>query len=248
MDLTQPHEPGTLHDPHGRSGVEYYGNHEERLALSDVHDGSASCLHDAAVSLRAVICTLLGQEDGQKYFTTLAREPAHYYDAWAAVQPLVRAAGYGKYGIIPDSLFGEDLMSVAGRRAAVAACIQQAHVALTTSPGILAPYWNVWRRVVAREALDFGGHLSVTDLALLADTSEPEVEEEISRGVIAVDAHNRIPVTTARAWLYGRPGFRSSRWQDPTEPWNIQQHKTGASQRGRRKKSATAADLARVPR
>lgn len=216
MDMMKTPEPEPFYDLDDQSEIECAGDREDIAALQRLNDRSASCIHDAARMLNIDLFVLLGDKGRRRFLVKLAHGQARGKDAWAAVEPLMQAAVYGRYGATPYGTYG-DVEPVASHRVKVAACIQQAQSALMAPAGLLAPYREVWRRVVARESLDFGDHLSVTDLVLLADTSEPEVEEEISRGVIAVDAHNRIPVTPARSWLDGRPGFRRSRWQDPTD-------------------------------
>ncbi|MGG5890699.1 hypothetical protein ACLF3G_26750 [Falsiroseomonas sp. HC035] len=72
----------------------------------------------------------------------------------------------------------------------------------------------IWRGVLAREAIDFGGLVTLDGLQFLSGVSLGAVRNAVSLGELHPDEAGHIPANEAMAWLMRRREFCPSRWHN----------------------------------
>ena len=134
------------------------------------------------------------------------------------------AAEYAGQGIAPQEPF-DQAVDLDDRKRRIGIIIANARTMLDGRGTIFGTsHLYIWRGVIARAAIDFGGVISAEGLQLLSGVSAAAVRNAVSLGELHPDADGDFVAEEARDWLKRRREFCPSRWTNPNdgqEPFDI---------------------------
>lgn len=108
--------------------------------------------------------------------------------------------------------------SVEERETQVRALVARAAITLRTSRALFDHQYDyIWKGVVARGAIDFGGPVSLEGLQLLSGLSMAAVRNAVSIGDLHPNEDGNVTADEANAWLSRRREFCPSRWKIPSD-------------------------------
>ncbi|MDB5963470.1 MAG: hypothetical protein JWP59_4764 [Massilia sp.] len=155
--------------------------------------------------------------DGLGWRRYIDEKSQDYVDTVELTQFWRDGAEYAGQGIAPREPFDQPA-NLNDRKRRVKAVIANARTVLSCN-GLFygSAHFHIWKGVMARAAIDFGGVLSAEGLQLLSGVSAAAVRNAVGLGELHPDDDGKFEADEAKEWLKRRREFCPSRWTNPND-------------------------------